>query len=339
MNPGNSLLLIDDDPALLKGLDGVLRREGFRVAIARNGNEGIDLALQTLPDLIVCDIMMPQPNGFDILSKLGNDPRTADIPFIFLTARTHNKDRIHGLLSGADDYIIKPFLTEELIARIKAVLRRRQKADNIRTENTNSEVLRLREEITDLVRSAEVNWERFTEGLLHMLAVRDHETEEHTLRVVELTDKIATALEIDGTKLNHIRWGAILHDIGKIGIPDSILNKTEGLTDAERSVMKIHPKIAHQILVPLGLPFETLEIPLHHHERWDGNGYPDGLAGENIPLPARIFAAADVWDALTNDRPYHPAWPIEKAIVYFQEESGKHFDPAIVEVFLNKVIS
>jgi len=331
------LLLIDDDPALLIGLEGVLKREGYRIMTSKNGNEGIEMAHETFPDLILCDVMMPPPNGFNVLEALSKDPKTASIPFIFLTARTHDKDRVNGLLSGADDYITKPFLKEELIARIKAVLRRGPKADTTQEESTRLEVNRLREEIADLVRSTEVNWEKFAEGLLHMLAFRDHETEEHTLRVSKLTDLIATEMGIHGEMLKHMRWGAILHDIGKIAIPDSILLKAGTLTNEERTIMVQHPKIAHQILISLALPSETLEIPLYHHERWDGTGYPDNLAGEAIPLSARIFAIADVWDALTSDRPYRPAWEHHKALEYIRSQSGTHFDPSIVEVCLSKV--
>jgi HD-GYP domain-containing protein (c-di-GMP phosphodiesterase class II) len=128
-----------------------------------------------------------------------------------------------------------------------------------------------------------------------------------------------------------------LHDIGKVGIPDSILLKPGVLTNEERAVMMLHPQIAHQILVPLGLPAAALEIPLRHHERWDGAGYPGNLAGTDIPLSARIFAVADVWDALTSDRPYRRAWANEKTREYILEQSGKHFDPQIAEIFLNSV--
>ncbi len=333
-----SLLIIDDDPSLLIGLDGVLKREGYKVFTAKHGTMGLDIARDIIPDLIVCDLMMPPPNGFDVLTTLSQDPKTEHIPFIFLTARASETDKVKGLHLGADDYIVKPFLQSEFLARIKAVLRRKQKTIAEIGEVSKREINELHQELTDLVRMSEVNWEKFVDSLVHMLALRDNETEEHAWRVMELTEKTAIALNITGTLLLHFRWGAILHDIGKVGIPDVILLKPGELTHEERAVIMMHPQIANQILEPLGLPHETLEIPLSHHERWDGTGYPMGLAGEKIPLSARIFAIIDVWDALTHERPYRKAWSHEQARKYILEQSGKHFDPRVVDVFLNIIV-
>lgn len=337
-NKKNSLLLIDDDPALLIGLEAVLRYEGYQVVTAKHGRTGVEIAREFTPDLIICDLMMPPPNGFEVLTMLSHDPRTANIPFIFLTARTAEADKVQGLLSGADDYVVKPFVKDELIARVKSVLRRKQKANVDVKEMANKEILHLRNEIADLMRASEVNWEKFVDSLVHMLALRDNETEEHAWRVTTLAEKTAMALNISGEELLHIRWGAILHDIGKVGIPDGILLKPGALTAEERSVMMLHPQIADQILSPLGLPETTLAIPLRHHERWDGSGYPGGLAGRQIPLSARIFAVVDVWDALISDRPYRRAWTEEKAREYIRDQAGVHFDPKVVEVFLGNVI-
>ncbi len=338
MENKTSLLLIDDDPALLIGLEGILKHEGYTVFTAKHGNIGIETAREKIPDLIVCDLMMPPPNGFDVLTSLNHDPKTSNIPFIFLTARAAETDKVQGLLSGADDYIIKPFLKEEFLARVKAVLRRKHKVMAELKGTSEQEVNELRSKIKEILQTSEVNWEKFIDSLVHMLALRDNETEEHTRRVLELAEQTAMALNITGESLLHIRWGSILHDIGKVGIPDSILLKPGSLTNEERAIMMLHPHIAHQILVPLGLPSATLEIPLHHHERWDGKGYPGHLAGENIPLSARIFAVADVWDGLVSDRPYHKAWTQEEALEYVLEQSGKHFDPKIVDVFIKKVL-
>lgn len=337
-NP-TSLLLIDDDPALLVGLEGVLKHEGYKVFTANHGHEGINIAHEHLPNLIVCDLMMPPPNGFEVLNILSKDAKTSNIPFIFLTARASEADKVQGLLSGADDYIIKPFLKQEFLARIKAVLRRKQKANAQLKESFNLEIFELRREITNLMQASEVNWEKFVDSLVHMLAVRDHETEDHARRVMTMNENLAVELGIKGDTLLHLRWGAILHDIGKVGIPDSILLKPGALTNEERAVMMLHPQIAHQILSPLGLPATTLEIPLRHHEYWNGTGYPGNLVGEEIPLSARIFAVVDVWDALVSSRPYREAWSKEKARDYMQEQSGIHFDPQITAIFLNKVIN
>lgn len=333
-----SLLLIDDDPALLVGLDHVLQGEGYEVFTADQGSTGIKIASEIIPDIIICDLMMPPPNGFDILMHLSKHPNTENIPFIFLTARTAENDKIKGLKIGADDYITKPFLKGELLARIESVLRRKQKDQAEIRKSTKQELFHLRTEIADLMRSSKVDWEKFVDSLVHMMALRDNETEEHAWRVTRLTERTAKALNINGDAITYIRWGAILHDIGKVGIPDSILLKPGPLTKEEREVMMLHPQIANQILMPLGLPPEALDIPLRHHEQWDGNGYPGKLKGESIPLSARIFSVVDVWDALSNDRPYRKAWSPEKVIDYIRDQSGKHFDPEIVEVFLGKVI-
>lgn len=330
-----SLLLIDDDPTLLIGLDGVLSRAGYKIHTTQYGSRGMEIAKDALPDLIICDVMMPSPNGFDILKSLSRHPETENIPFIFLTARAVEEDKVHGLLLGADDYIVKPFLKDELLARIQAVLRRRQKT----LQSNNKEIFHLRTEIANLMRSSKVDWEKFVDSLVHMLAMRDNETEEHTQRVTKLTEQTAKVLGIMGEAITHIRWGAILHDIGKVGIPDSILLKPGSLTDAERAVMMLHPQIANQILVPLGLPAAALEIPLRHHERWDGTGYPGNLEGEEIPLSARIFAIADVWDALTNDRPYRKAWDYPAAVEHIRNQTGKHFDPRVADIFLTRVLT
>jgi putative nucleotidyltransferase with HDIG domain len=170
--------------------------------------------------------------------------------------------------------------------------------------------------------------------MTQLLSRRDNETEEHARRVIILSESLARALGKEGQALEHIRLGALLHDIGMVGISDDILLSTSILTDEERKVMMTHVALGKKILDPLGLPLATLELVYHHHENWDGSGYPDGLAGEGIPLTARIFAIVDVWDALTSDRTYRKAWSEEKAIAYIKEQTGKHFDPYIAEKFL-----
>jgi putative nucleotidyltransferase with HDIG domain len=175
------------------------------------------------------------------------------------------------------------------------------------------------------------------EGWSRAMDMRDKETEGHTQRVTNLTMKMAGALKIDESLLPHIRRGALLHDIGKLGVPDSILLKADQLTSQEWTIMRQHPNYAHEMLVSIAYLRPALDIPYGHHEKWDGTGYPQGLSGEQIPLAARIFALADVWDALTNDRTYRPAWPKEKALEYIREQSGKHFDPHAVETFLRLV--
>lgn len=176
------------------------------------------------------------------------------------------------------------------------------------------------------------------EGWVRALDLRDHETEGHSQRVTELTVRLSQEIGINGEALEHIRRGALLHDIGKMGIPDSILLKPGPLTDEEWAIMRKHPVYAYEWLSPIAYLRPAMDIPYCHHEKWSGMGYPRGLKGEEIPLAARIFAVVDVWDALSHERPYHDAWPRQKVLEHIQAQSGKHFDPLIVETFL-KIIA
>jgi HD-GYP domain-containing protein (c-di-GMP phosphodiesterase class II) len=169
---------------------------------------------------------------------------------------------------------------------------------------------------------------------VHALDLRDKETEGHSKRVTELTVRLARAIGIDGDELTHLRRGALLHDVGKLGIPDAILLKPGKLTDEEWVIMRRHPQYACDMLAPIAYLRPALDIPRCHHEKWDGSGYPRGLKGEEIPLSARLFAVVDVWDALRSDRPYRSGWPSEQVIAYIQEGRGTHFDPQVVDLFL-----
>jgi HD-GYP domain-containing protein (c-di-GMP phosphodiesterase class II) len=171
------------------------------------------------------------------------------------------------------------------------------------------------------------------EGWARALELRDRETEGHTRRVTETTERLAITMGVAGESLVHIRRGALLHDIGKMGVPDSILLKPGKLTDDEWRVMRLHPQLAYDMLSPIAYLRPAIDIPYCHHEKWDGTGYPRGLKGEQIPLAARVFAVVDVYDALTSDRPYRLAWSAERAIEYIRQQAGKHFDPQIVEKF------
>lgn len=173
------------------------------------------------------------------------------------------------------------------------------------------------------------------EGWSRALDLRDNETEDHTLRVVDLTLELATALGVKNDELIHIKRGALLHDIGKMAVPDEILRKPGPLTGEEWEIMRKHPQFAYEMLSPIGYLHRALDIPGCHHEKWDGTGYPRGLRSEQIPLAARLFAIVDVWDALRSDRPYRKAWPEEKVLQYLKDQSGKHFDPNVVQVFLD----
>lgn len=181
------------------------------------------------------------------------------------------------------------------------------------------------------------SYETTLEGWSHALDLRDKETEGHTLRVTELTLHIAKAMGFSAEQLVHVRRGALLHDIGKMGVPDYILHKAGPLTEAEWESMKRHPGYAFELLSPIKYLEGALDIPHHHHEKWDGTGYPNGLKGEDIPLAARIFAVVDVYDALTSDRPYRESWSKARALEYIRSEAGRHFDPAVVDIFLKEL--
>lgn len=182
-------------------------------------------------------------------------------------------------------------------------------------------------------------YEMHVESLLRVLSFRDVETEEHTRRVTTLMLSFAHLWGIPQEQLLHIRWGAQLHDIGKVGIPDAILHKTGPLTVEEQAVIRMHPSYAYELLYPVSYLRPALDIPYCHHEKWDGSGYPQGLKGNQIPLAARLFAIVDVWDALLSDRPYRNAWSIDKTIAYIHDQSARHFDPEVVRMFGEFLVS
>jgi HD-GYP domain-containing protein (c-di-GMP phosphodiesterase class II) len=196
------------------------------------------------------------------------------------------------------------------------------------------------DEDEQLLRTSEelrVAYDTTLEGWSRALDLRDRETEGHTQRVTEMTVQLAHRLGISESELIHIRRGAILHDIGKIGIPDSILHKPSALTNEEWKIIRRHPTYAYEMLQPITYLRQALDIPYCHHEKWDGTGYPRGLKGEEIPLHARLFAVVEVYDGLMSDRPYRPAWPSDQVLEYIRDQSGKHFDPEIVKTFLEMI--
>ena len=181
-----------------------------------------------------------------------------------------------------------------------------------------------------------VAYDATIEGWSQAMDLRDKETEGHTKRVTEMSMQIGKAMQLGEEYLVHLRRGALLHDIGKLGVPDAILLKPDKLTDEEWQIMKKHPQFAYDMLHSVAYLRRALDIPYCHHEKWDGTGYPQGLKGEQIPLAARIFAIVDVWDALTSDRPYRQAWSKPDALKYIREQSGKYFDPQVVNIFLKE---
>jgi putative two-component system response regulator len=234
---------------------------------------------------------------------------------------------LNALKAGADDFISKPFDRFELRARLLGITRlnRYHKLVKERTDLTN---------VNNQLLSA---YEATIEGWSHAMDLRDKETEGHSRRVTELTIRLAKEFGMSDDELLHIRRGALLHDMGKLGVPDSILHKPDSLTEEEWTIMRKHPQFAYDMLYSIEYLRPALDIPYCHHEKWDGSGYPRGLKNDEIPLPARLFAIVDVWDALTSNRPYRSAWTKEKALSYIQEQSDKHFDPQVVDMFLKMI--
>lgn len=323
----STVLIVDDEYSGRETLESVLEGEGYNLIMAESGPQAIVKAKTFLPDVILLDVMMPGMTGFEVCERIRSDPDVAEIPIIILTALDDRDSLLTGLKAGADDFISKPFDRFELRARLIGITRL----------NRYQKLLQEREKLQTANRRLSDAYEATIEGWSHAMDLRDRETEGHSRRVTELSLRLAQAMGMSDEALVHMRHGALLHDMGKIGIPDSILHKPDKLNDEEWEIMRKHPDLAFNMLNSIDYLRDALEIPYFHHERWDGSGYPQGLKGEQIPLAARIFAVADVWDALTSNRPYRPGWTREQARDYIREQSGMHFDPQVVELFL-KVI-
>jgi len=319
----STILVVDDDPAGRHTLESILDGQGYHLEMAENGLQAIEKAERFFPDVILLDVMMPGMDGFEVCQRIRNNPLLAEIPIIMLTALDDRKSLLDGLESGADDYITKPYDRHELRARLIGITRlnryRKLLDDRVNLEQAHLQLL--------------AAYDATIEGWSRAMDLRDKETEGHTQRVTVLSENLAKLAGIKEEELIFVRRGALLHDIGKLGVPDAILLKTDKLTDEEWDIMRKHPQYAYDMIYPIEYLRPALDIPFCHHEKWDGSGYPRGLKGEEIPLAARIFAIVDVWDALTSDRPYRPAWNKEKTLKHINEQSGKHFDPHIVELF------
>jgi putative two-component system response regulator len=320
----STILIVDDNPLGREALGDVLEPEGYIVAFAADGPEALLKASELQPDVVLLDVMMPGMDGYEVCRRLRSDERLAEMPVLMVTALDDRASRLRGIEAGADDFISKPFDRIEMRARMRTITRlnryRKLREEHIRLEQAYDELQQTHEATLS--------------GWVRALDLRDKETEGHSERVVELAIRLARAAGIEGDDLVHMRRGALLHDIGKLGVPDAILLKPGSLTYEEWIIMHRHPVYAYEWLSPIPYLRMTVDIPYCHHEKWDGTGYPRGLQGEQIPLAARLFAPVDVWDALRSDRPYREAWPKEKTLEHIQNGSGKHFDPAAVKLFL-----
>lgn len=340
-----TLLIVDDNPDNLRVLGELLQGE-YRVLAATGGVRALELARQRpAPDLILLDVMMPGMNGHQMLQVLRDDPGTCDIPVIFSTAMDSTEDERRGLAEGAVDYITKPLRPAVLLARVRVHLVLKQARDSLRDEKValQAELLlrrRENERIQDVAMRA----------LARLAETRDNETGNHLLRTQACVEALARRAcshprfrdALDEHAIALIAKSAPLHDIGKVGIPDSVLLKPGPLTPEEWVVMKTHARlgadaIAHAVAdthAPAPFLAYAHQIALHHHERWDGSGYPDGLAGDAIPLAARLMAVADVFDALISRRVYKAALDFGEVRRIMAGQRGRHFDPDLLDAFL-----
>ncbi|NJC96473.1 MAG: two-component system response regulator [Anaerolineales bacterium] len=319
----STVLIVDDEYAGRQTLESVLEGEGYNIEMAENGFQALEKVRELLPDVIILDVMMPGMTGFEVCEKIRNDPLVAEIPIIVLTALDDRESLLKALKAGADDFVTKPFDRYELRARLLGITQL----------NRYHKLVEERRKLQDANAQLMAAYEATIEGWSHAMDLRDKETEGHSRRVADMTEKLAKLHGVDGEDLVQIRRGSLLHDMGKLGVPDYILHKPDKLTDDEWIIMRMHPQFAYDMLHRIEYLRPALDIPFCHHEKWDGSGYPRGLKGEEIPVAARIFAIVDVWDALTSDRPYRPAWKEEDALAYIKDQSGKHFDPQLVELF------
>ena len=306
--PGKpKLLLVDDEPVNLRVLKQLLGKD-YTLYFAKSGDEALKLAEKQRPDLILMDVMMPEMTGFQACTHLKKTPGLKHIPVIFVTALNDATDEAEGFAVGGVDYITKPISPPVVLARVKTHLSLVQSEELRRTRM---------QVIQRLGRAAEY---------------KDNETGMHVLRMSHFSKIIALAYGFSEARADMLLHAAPMHDIGKIGIPDSMLLKPGRLTDSEFEVMKTHPKIGAEILGDADSDLMNLAriVALTHHEKWDGTGYPEGLAGEDIPIEGRIVAVADVFDALTSRRPYKEAWPVDKTLDFMHSQSGIHFDPALI---------
>ncbi|HEU0014892.1 MAG TPA: HD domain-containing phosphohydrolase [Longimicrobium sp.] len=327
------ILAVDDELVNLRYLQQVLQRAGdCRVAFTQDPRDAVRLFTELRPDMVLLDLHMPGMSGFELMDALGAlIPDGEFLPLVMITADLTPEVRQQALGRGARDFLSKPFDAGEAVLRVRNLLETRALHNAVRGQNRLLEQ-RVRERTEELERTHMEVLERLAEAA----ELRDDDTGQHTRRVGALAARLAAALGMSPEAAAVLRHSATLHDVGKIGIPDAILLKPGRLTPEERAVMQSHTTIGARILDEGRTPLmqSAERIARHHHERWDGGGYPGGLAGEDIPLDARIVAVADVFDALSHDRPYRPAWPPEKVYEELRAQAGAHFDPRVVDAFL-----
>lgn len=339
------VLVVDDDDEIRNAMVEFLSQEGYDVYSAKNGIEGLRKILEIEPDVVLIDYLMPEMDGISLCKAIKNNSETVDIGVILITGLDDLEVRIKGLEAGADDFLSKPFLIPELKARIRSLskikkyrdfLKSYQETLEIEVEKKTSALLKAHSELQKAYEEIKELSLEIIYRLAKAAEYKDEYTGFHIQRVSAYCVKIGESLNLSKEQLNLLKYGAPLHDIGKLGIPEKILVKPTILNDFERKIIEKHTIIGAKILEGSKIKYLQVaeKIALFHHEKWDGTGYPYRLKGKNIPLFARITAIADVFDALTTDRPYRKAFPVKEALELIKKLSGSHFDPELVEVFL-----
>ena len=328
------ILIVDDEKANLVLIENILTLDGYKnFQSTTDSSEVMGLYKAHQFHLILLDLNMPVFDGFDVMHQLAAIEDEEYFPSILvLTAETERDTRIRALNSGAKDYVHKPFDRVELLSRIKNQLEVKHLQETIQEQNNV-----LEEKVAE--RTQELQDTRLE--IIHRLGLaaeyRDNETGFHIIRMSKVSAELAKAVGLSDVECELILNSSPMHDIGKLGIPDSVLLKPGKLNGEEWEIMKTHASIGAEILSGGGsdLLKQASTIAISHHEKWDGTGYPNGSKGKEIPLVGRIVALADVFDALTSERPYKKAWPVSEAVKYIREMSGKQFDPELVEIFIS----
>lgn len=345
MNKNYTVLIVDDEPDIVTILNTLLKTQ-FRTLVATNGAQALEIAFgPTTPDLVLLDVMMPGVSGYDVCRQLKADARTRDIPVMFLTALQDMKNEQEGFDVGAVDFIFKPVSHPILLARIRTQLTLKTAADFLKDKNAY-----LEHEVSERTRELRVIQDATIVAMASLAETRDNETGNHIRRTQHYVQALARKLQarpkfgplLDDVTIDMLFKSAPLHDIGKVGIPDAILLKPGKLTPEEFEIMKTHTTLGRDAIIAaeklIDAPSTFLhfarEIAHYHQEKWDGSGYPEHLAGEAIPLSARLMALADVYDALVSRRVYKPPFPHAKSVAIISEGHGKHFDPDMVDAFL-----
>jgi len=327
----STVLVVDDTPENIDVLREILG-DDYIVKVATSGKMALKIVAAQPPDLILLDVMMPEMDGHEVCRQLKENEASRSIPVIFVTARNEVEDEARGFDLGAADYIAQPISPSIVRARVRAHLAladQRYYLQELVAERTS--------ELDNTNKKLEQSYLSMIQQLGRAADYRDNETGFHVMRVGNYSKLLGSAAGLPESLAEQLMYASMMHDIGKIGIPDYILLKPAKLTVEEFEVIKTHAAIGGEIIGEQDAEIMQMarEVAVSHHEKWNGKGYPHGLAGDDIPLLGRIVAIADVFDALTCVRPYKTAWPIEKALELISSEAGEHFDPSLVKLFLS----